>query len=235
MEEVVFCRLGLIGLAPEVEPRCWAVLDPAERARADRYRQPDDRRRFILGRGLARHVCAGLAGLSPRALDWHQPEGGKPVWANAAVPFNLSHSGDWVYLVAGGRRPLGVDVQVDDGRVDVAALARFVFGASAPAEVGKRPGFFRHWVAAEAAAKACGTGIFDPAQRPMLDLPDKAETWGFGTVGARAPVWVRPLPAAPHYAAALAVAGPSCPEIRLVAPSPAPFGCAETAAPCISP
>ncbi|MGV3590992.1 MAG: 4'-phosphopantetheinyl transferase family protein, partial [Gammaproteobacteria bacterium] len=72
------------------------LLDAGERARWQRFRFPEDRLRFLVGRAFLRKVLAATLGdRDPAALQFVTAEHGKPELAGAdagLLHFNLSHT-----------------------------------------------------------------------------------------------------------------------------------------------
>lgn len=143
-----------------------AHLTEDENTRAARLHQTDDRLRFIVGRGLARHLLGPHLGLAPRAVPLLATPAGKPFVALQNAPrFNVSHSGDLVLLALHPTREVGVDVEQIRPARDLPALAaRFLPAddahavATAP-EPARATNFFDAWTLWEARLKAAGTGL----------------------------------------------------------------------------
>jgi len=94
-------------------PTLHDALSDGDRAAAARFRFPADRQRFRLGRGMVRHLVSAAVGMPAAELPLVAADHGKPCLADAqaAVHFNVSHSGDLV-LVAFGNLPVGVDIEM---------------------------------------------------------------------------------------------------------------------------
>jgi 4'-phosphopantetheinyl transferase len=155
----------------------WAMLlrwlQPDERARFDRFRHPDARASFLLGRGLARTVLSDVTGVPP--AEWRFVEGlrGRPEIASpeTTLRFNLAHSGGVVVCVLADGRDVGVDVEHLDRPTlshDVAARScaeeELADIASEPA-CSRQQRFLVYWTLKEAYLKARGLGI-------SVHLPD---------------------------------------------------------------
>src|SRR3954471_6352511 len=80
---------------------CAALLSAAEATRAARLAQPDPHDRFVIVRGLLRHLLGGYLGIAPHAGALAEARHGKPQLADAADPlrFNVSHT-DGCALIA---------------------------------------------------------------------------------------------------------------------------------------
>lgn len=145
-----------------------ALLDGGEQQRAHRYRRPEDRQRFLLGRAALRLLLGAWLERDPAALCFRQGPHGKPalVDAGAAAPhFNLAHSGDLILLAFHPERPVGVDVERLRPRLDWLPIARRVLNDAEVAALQALPpergaqAFLAHWCRLEARLKASGEGL----------------------------------------------------------------------------
>ncbi|GAB4025291.1 4'-phosphopantetheinyl transferase family protein [Spirosoma gilvum] len=151
-----------------------AELESHEIIRAQRFRQADDRHRFVYGRRIIRRLLGAYVGLPPADVTLTIGTNRKPVLAHSADwHFNMSHSGNWI-LVAVGRELVGVDLEK--------VVSSFVFqdiiaqSFSQPEQqfIGKshNPGetFYQLWTRKEALVKATAKGVDeDFARVPSLD------------------------------------------------------------------
>jgi 4'-phosphopantetheinyl transferase len=139
------------------------LLTDEERARADRYRFDDDRRRSIVARAATRRILSRLAGAAPRDLLIVEGEHGKPELAGRVIEFNASHSGDLVALAFARETAVGIDVERRRVLHDPLAIARRFFSerelAFISAAGDAAAAFFTVWTAKEAIVKASGKGI----------------------------------------------------------------------------
>jgi 4'-phosphopantetheinyl transferase len=174
-----------VNVADDVLDALANVLTIPERARADRYRFPDDRRRSIVARAATRRLIGRYFGADPATLIIDEEEFGKPVLRGREIEFNASHSGDLVALAFARETPVGVDVELRRPLTDTLALARRYFSAEEVAIVERADdaghAFFTIWTAKEAIVKASGKGIGtgdlhgftvpfrDPELRPVVD------------------------------------------------------------------
>jgi 4'-phosphopantetheinyl transferase len=153
----------------------WIDLDAElavdERARADRFRTEQLRRRFVVGRALLRRLLAAYAPAGSAALQIGYGSNDKPYLVDAPdLRFNVSHADDAaLYAIAPGR-DVGIDIEATTREVDVVGVARQAFSpderaalaALAPAE--RRSAFFRIWTRKEAYVKARGAGLSYPTR-----------------------------------------------------------------------
>jgi 4'-phosphopantetheinyl transferase len=198
----------------------WAaLLTPEERARAERFRQEDDRRRHILGRGLLRTMLARRLVRAPESLVFGANPNGKPTLADAdGIAFNVSHSGDYVLVAVGRAAAIGVDVEQWRPRLDVAAVGRQVFTPAELALIADAPDeektfrFFRQWTFKEAVAKASGLGLsldlklFEIA---FVDDVPRLVSHGFSELGTASDWRLEAVAVEDGYCAALAVLAPT--------------------------
>ena len=146
------------------------LLSTDERLRADRFVFRRDRNRWIVARGILRHLLARYCGIEPTAIAFDYAPAGKPSLAQARtsaerLTFNLAHSQDRALLGVARNREIGVDLERARDDFDPLPIARqFFFGAElaaieSAAAGSRREAFFRHWVAKEAVLKANGAGL----------------------------------------------------------------------------
>jgi 4'-phosphopantetheinyl transferase len=87
-----------------------ASLAPAEQQRWEALRLPEDRERFLRGRGALRRLLGAWRDEPPEAVPIGAGAHGKPC-CTGGPEFNLSHSGDLILLALHRQRPVGVDVE----------------------------------------------------------------------------------------------------------------------------
>ncbi|MBQ2806559.1 MAG: 4'-phosphopantetheinyl transferase superfamily protein [Clostridia bacterium] len=147
----------------------YRAADAERRARADRFRYEDDRRRCLCADMLARRMLAKASGKAPDQIAFTIGYKGKPS-ANVPFYFNVSHSGNYV-LCAVSDKPIGVDIeQIKPFRTGMVARyftkdeAAYIWSGATPAtetvtdpEICTR--FYRTWTAKESYVKMTGTGI----------------------------------------------------------------------------
>jgi 4'-phosphopantetheinyl transferase len=201
----------------------WEVLDAEERARADRYRVEDDRRRSIVARGTVRTLLGRRLGREPRDLGFVEGPQGKPALIGGELEFNVSHSGDRVAIAIAEGGPVGIDIEVERPRTtDLVVLARRYFSpvealAVENAADGALPLFFTIWTAKEAVIKAVGGGL--SIQLASFSVLPVCSEWGaVENLGGDPKLdgWhVAALPSEPGYRAAVAAAGTDWEIVRI--------------------
>lgn len=141
-----------------------AWLSPEEVARANRFKFPHLRRRWIAARAGMRSLLADRLGGSPSSLTFNTAAHGKPYLAGDGpkVAFNLSHS-DSLAALAISDVELGVDIERIAEAHDSVARQQFSSAEYAAlsrlAPDARVPAFYRMWSAKEAVLKALGTGF----------------------------------------------------------------------------
>jgi 4'-phosphopantetheinyl transferase len=152
-----------VNVPREVIAALAELLTDAERARADRYRFDDDRRRSIVARACTRRILSRMTGATPHELPIVEGQHGKPELAGNEIAFNASHSGDLVALAFARATPVGIDVELRRKMHDALGIARRFFSNAELAFVENAEdiaaAFFIVWTAKEAIVKASGKGI----------------------------------------------------------------------------
>lgn len=197
--------------APRRHARDLALLDAAERHRAERFATAPLRWRYVAAHGALRRILGGMLGADPACIRLAADERGRPRLAGnppPALDFNLSHSeGAALLAVAAGPR-VGIDLE----RIRAAPpleIARDVFCArerTAFARLGgaaRAAAFYALWTRKEALVKGLGCGL--DTDLPSLDVSASRPS------GAPDGWRLRALPALPGFAAALALQGEALP------------------------
>jgi 4'-phosphopantetheinyl transferase len=214
-------RLTVLALPAGVPPqvRLWRLdvegaalrvdgLAPAEQDRCRFYRHEADRVRFAATRRMLRILLGQYLDLAPADVPLAAGAHGKPLLADGALQFNVSHAGRYAFIAVSPDAPVGVDLERIDNARPVAAIAEQFFSAEECAACrGSAAMFCQLWSCKEAVLKAWGCGI-GGAALPALE--------GSGRDGecsavpddrlAHRPARVWHLAAPPGYAAALALA-----------------------------
>jgi 4'-phosphopantetheinyl transferase len=148
-------------------PGLEALLDRRELERAARFRFPEDRARFIAGRGLLRHGLRRYAPRLPATIEMSYSNLGRPFVpaAHDAPRFSISHTRDLVALAFADEAQVGIDLEYMKPSVDMLELAERIlseddfetFQALPPSD--RLAAFYRVWTRKEAYLKARGEGI----------------------------------------------------------------------------
>jgi 4'-phosphopantetheinyl transferase len=148
-----------------------SLLSADERIRLEQFRMSEDRRRFLIGRGLLRVFLGGQLGVSGNRVPISQGPHGKPgvaTGSSARVHFNVAHSGDLVALAFHPAREVGVDIEEIQPDHDWKDVARRLLSPGdfrqwqglGPAE--RLTTFFQAWVRHEAQIKTRGGPLVLP-------------------------------------------------------------------------
>jgi 4'-phosphopantetheinyl transferase len=191
--------------AGPVEPRIDVyrpLLSADEVERVDRFVQPEDALRFVIGRALARTMLSEYAEIAPRdwplVIDDHRrPQLGTLPEGAPDLRFNLSHTEGLVACAVAIGREVGIDVEHVGRRVLHDVPERF-FSAREVADLRSLPDdeqamvFFDYWTLKEAYIKARGLGLALPLRQftflragsaPTVsfdpELQDDPTTWQF--------------------------------------------------------
>lgn len=202
---------------PVLADELASSLSPAEQERANRFRFDVHRRRFVIGRGLHRHVLASYLGIPAREVRFSVGRRGKPYLASARdLSFNYSSSADWGLLAVGDGRELGVDIEQIRPLNDLDLIARHAFAAGEQKALRALPddqrvtGFFNCWTRKEAFVKALADGLYGALDRFEVSLApgEPACLLGVAPDIAASDHWrMVALPTPPRYAGALVAEG----------------------------
>lgn len=200
-------RLNLPG---ETLSALRSVLDPAEQARAARYRVEGKRREYVAARGQMRSVLAAYVGCNPAGLHFDASPHGKPFLPGAGLRFNLSHTDGLALLAVTNGQEVGIDLESTHRQVEGDTLAERFFSPSEVEALRALPpeqhltGFLNGWTRKEAYIKARGLGLALPLDSFSVTLKPGAPA----RLTAPDPGWVLyPLDPGPGYIAALVVEG----------------------------
>jgi 4'-phosphopantetheinyl transferase len=176
-----------VGAAATTEE--WiSMLDRAEQERAARFRSPEDRVRFLVGRAALRQVLGTWLDCDPAALRFRYGPHGKPVLdgSEQTTPhFNLAHSGNLILLAFHPSRPVGVDVERLRPGLDWRPIARRILPADAVSRLESLPpeqgdaAFLEAWCRLEARLKASGEGLagLERLRRESATQPAEIAIW----------------------------------------------------------
>ncbi len=150
----------------------WESLSSGEQGRAQRFRFPVHRQRFILAHAALRNILSRYLGLPARRLEFNHNAYGKPELTlqdgGDWLSFNLSHSHSLALVAVSIKRAVGVDIE--QLRVDLAdeKIAQRFFSTREVADLRSLPedqrtqAFFACWTRKEAFIKALGQGLSMP-------------------------------------------------------------------------
>jgi 4'-phosphopantetheinyl transferase len=210
--------VGLARLSPALSGTAPsdAGLSEPDRDRAHRFRFPEDRARFILGRRLLAAMISEHRGAPPQPLELAVTEQGRPYLADdPALTFSISHAGTLVAVALALGARVGLDVESLDRRLQLDPLAERIFNPADLARfralppAGRHAAFFRAWTGKEAILKAQGIGLFGGVQEISVPLEDTTEKSGALIVGPDNSTWhLVPLTVPTGYLGAVACDDP---------------------------
>jgi 4'-phosphopantetheinyl transferase len=155
----------------------WRVLAKDERQKATDLLFADDRKRFVVSRGVLRVLLGRYLRAQPDSLVFGYNPHGKPFLVGASgVRFSTSHSHDLVLLAFVRDRDIGVDVEhlrEDLGLDEIASRhfsTREVATLRSLPNSSRKEAFFACWTRKEAFAKAKGRGLTLPFNRFEVTL-----------------------------------------------------------------
>ena len=213
--------------APSPTPESWVqALDPEERFRANGFRTPELRARFVAAHALVRTVLSRYAALAPE--EWrisHGPDG-RPCLVDPPIDlrFSLSHSGAHAAVAVAVGRNVGIDLEEVDATVDVLGIAGRYFTRSEQAMLRacsgmERPDRFTTlWTIKEAVLKARGADLASGLMTVDVQLGTSGE---FLRLSAPDRPWsVAAWSPMDGLRAALAVQAGTMPPLRFFAATP---------------
>lgn len=154
--------------------KTYAAMSPARRAKIDRLRLEDDKKRSLAGEYLARTLASEESGIPFEDIVIAADQKGKPYFENLSLEFNISHSEN-IVVAAVHTEKVGIDVEkihaVRQGlfkKVCTDKELEYLFGRIPDAEAFEKEStrqellrFFEIWTIKEAYFKCIGTGITD--------------------------------------------------------------------------
>lgn len=192
------------------------LLAADERARADRFRFPLHRRRFVASRIVLRRILALYTDSAAQDLVFTYGPLGKPDLEGRPFHFNLSHSEDVALVAVTGAGPVGVDVERIRSFSRRRRLARRVLSRAERERLRELPegerslAFARAWTRKEALVKARGEGVYNGLERIEVTLGpgDPPRVLGFPDGRDEPERWtLHELRPASGFVAAVAVEG----------------------------
>lgn len=198
--------------------RMAQLLAAAERARAERFRFVQDRRRFVAAHGALRAILGRYLGLAPEQVELEQEPSGKPQLTaasnTAGLQFSLAHSDDLALCAVTQGAPVGIDIEMQRPLPELEMIAQRFFTAGEQAALralggqAQSDGFYTCWTVKEAYVKAVGLGLAFPLHE-VETSPASGHLLAIGADVAEAKRWrVLSFRPAAGYIAALATRQP---------------------------
>ncbi len=161
-----------------------SCLSQDEKDKADRFRFPEDRRRFVVARGTLRHLLGRQLNQRPEQITFCYGAYGKPAVSlppeleqsplhsagERYLQFNLSHSGEIALCALGYKRKLGIDIeqvktiQRLEGMMKRTLVASEQQQVEAESAATRSRAFLQRWTCKEAYLKAIGLGLTQSMQ-----------------------------------------------------------------------
>lgn len=158
----------------------WATA--GEEARARRFHRRMDALRHIVGRALVRSLLSRELGVAAASAEFVANPWGKPALPGCGIEFNISHSGNAVWVALCRGIAVGIDVESGEAVADPHGLAQ-VFHPAERAALGELPAeevpgaFLRCWTRKEAVIKALGEGLSRPLASFLVRTGECAGGW----------------------------------------------------------
>lgn len=208
-------RRGNLQLTVAALRQLTGLLADDEMARANAFKSPVLRDRFIAVRGLLRQTLARYLGVDPAGLGFESGEHGKPALAGGGLHFNLSHTVDTLLIAVADIADIGIDIEAIHSRRNVDGLAQRCFSEreyqgwrQLPLD-GRLEAFYRLWTKKEAFVKAVGRGIALGVERCEIELDSGGQLLAIPSEYGPANVWkVHELECGADFSAALVT--PNC-------------------------
>lgn len=199
-----------LDISDDEEKYLTTLLSLDEAERANRFRFPLHRKRFIAARGLLRRLISQYIQIDAAKIQFAYQDHGKPYLPGNPLQFNISHSHDIAVFAFSKSNILGIDIEKIEKQYDDAVAKRF-FSDEEYAQLHALPlhlrteGFYRIWAAKEAVIKLSGHGIGMGLQSfsVPLDIDETALLVKFAQ--SKDVVYVQGLDIHKDYQAALAV------------------------------
>ncbi len=157
-----------------------ALLSEDECERADRFRFPSHRQRFIAARATLRKILGLYLDIHPKNIAFAYTEYNKPylLTPKTTLTFNVSHSNNIAVYVIANETAVGIDIEKTQHTYNPDLAKRFfsteeneALAALTPEEQVSE--FYRLWSRKEALVKASGKGLTMPLNSFSVVMKDK--------------------------------------------------------------
>ncbi len=167
-DEIHLWRANL-NLNPQYLKQLETTLSEDEKLRANRFRFPNHRQRFIAARGILRQLLGIYLQSSGEGISFTYNPQGKPqlapCFSKVNIQFNISHSQDLALYSFSYQQKIGIDLEYLRENVDYENIAQRFFCErefkliSTCEQEQKKTIFYQLWTAKEAYLKATGEGL----------------------------------------------------------------------------
>ncbi|MFC4197819.1 4'-phosphopantetheinyl transferase family protein [Pedobacter jamesrossensis] len=147
-----------IDIYEKIEKSCREILQENELQKAEKFRQHDDKRRFIIGIFFSKVLLTKLGELDASDVIFSFTKNNKPLFKD--YHFNVSHSGNFVVIVL-SPLPVGVDIELIKANFDFESLLPECFNKIEIEKIINTTNFYTFWTRKEALLKATGEGLVD--------------------------------------------------------------------------
>ncbi len=140
-------------------------LSPDEIDRANRFRFPQHKNRFIAARGWLRKILGRYLQIDPQKVEFEYSDRGKPFLKQKQLQFNVSHTEDTALYAFTPQQAIGIDLEYLGKETEYKQIAqRFFTPTEATLICNANPPncqrlFFHLWTVKEAYLKAIGSGL----------------------------------------------------------------------------
>ena len=187
----------------EIIDELSSYLTNNELAQANSFGKPELRIKFLVRRGMLRHLMGQLLQRQPEDIQFQSEPFGKPVVIGEPIHFSASSSNDYGIVAFSLDGAVGVDIEHHNSILISDDFALYTDSETAALRQAKETPelFFRIWARKEACVKATGQGI--RYQLRDLDvLPYNSDSC---IVHAPNPILIRDLIGPEGYSCALAI------------------------------
>lgn len=155
----------------------WQILSEDEKSRANRFRFPHLRVRYIAARGILRKLIGQYLSIAATDIQFNYGKQGKPFLVDFPnFKFNVSHSEDLAVFAFAKEVTLGIDVEYINTKIDIKVIAPNFFSQNEVTTLfnlpikERIPVFFNCWTRKEAFIKAKGGGLSIPLDQFEVSL-----------------------------------------------------------------
>lgn len=166
---------GKLNLPAETLGRLALLLSEEESAKAQSFKFPHLRNRYVAAHGMLRQTLASYLAVDPAGLRFGTGDYGKPELIGDVLHFNVSHTADTLLIAVADMADIGVDIETVKPHRNLASLAERCFSEREYYEWRQLAAdeqllvFYRLWTKKEAFVKAVGRGIALGVERCEFD------------------------------------------------------------------